>query len=511
MLLPNIQSDAEGLKYVPFAKNKLRILEAQRAAAGLPFIHRRVLAEAGVTVDVTASPVSPQIRISAGGLEAVAQYRGTGVDGLIYDTIAGFSSSGALLWRHDLPGTSLERTWLLGAADDGSRVAYLYVGDDAIEFRTLVGGVLQPSVGSFSAPYVSHTTNFTRFKLSRNAKRAVVTWSRTVGLGQTQTTVFCGADLSPAYTELDTITSAGNFGGQYPFGGDEKLDVVYTGAGLFGYLLPGANLTVKKAVVEGDSAPFSVVKSDRTIELYDSSFSFFEYGGLTVSPTGELAVGYGRLGPFVSGSTFNCAAVLFVEGRPTRVTPSARSDDLSGIGTVLAAVSLPLSVSRNSSSVLFLEITTQPGVFDKSRRYFKDDVAFASNYIAGSMSIDGSVVGATDSNTNGAVVFRDGAAYSGVYAAPYVGRYPFGPSVLRSESLLGAYPLGVGVDKIALRRYPAIFSAEAVFEGYAPETVAPPLLPTRLTRSLTPPLTSVSQTIMFSLAPPDFLSTRRVV
>ena len=118
MLLPAIDSDTEGLKYVPLAKTRLKLLEEQRKRDGLPFIHRRVFVADGVTVDVTASAFSPKIRIRGSGLQAVAQYRAVGADGLFYETIAAFNSAGAVVWRHDLPSSDKYRAWLLGMSDD---------------------------------------------------------------------------------------------------------------------------------------------------------------------------------------------------------------------------------------------------------------------------------------------------------------------------------------------------------------------------------------------------------
>lgn len=512
MLLPVIDSDAEGLKYVPLAKARLKLLEEQRKRDGLPFIHRRVFAADGVTVDVTASAFAPKIRIRRSGLQAVAQYRGVGVDGLFYETIAAFNLGGALIWRHDLPASDKYRAWILGMSDDGARVAYLYAGETSLEVRFIVGGKAEPSIGTYPSSFVSVDGARLKFKLSRNAKRVVLGWLRTVGLSIEPTILLCGADLEPSYVELDTIPPFGNTSDDFMFGADEHLGTVYTGRSRFDYVF-SADLTVKKAVVVGDNAPFSVLKSDYTVEPYDGSFQF-EYGGLSVSASGVLVVGYGRIAPWPGVSayetTFSSAAVTFAGGTTLRATPSRRGE-VFDTDPPSFAVARPLATSRDASAVLLWELIDGGTVF-QSTGFFKNNTSFSSGFEPGAISADGRLVVGAVSGVPTVV------RAEGTYATPELGvisaRPPFGPTVFSSGTILSQIAVAVSSSRVALRAFPESYLEGGVFLGYGPAVVAGPTLPLQLPRTVPSLSAPVTQNLLRrgdGLGDPDFLATRGVV
>lgn len=113
MLLPVIDSDAEGLKYVPLAKTRLKLFEEQRKRDGLPFIHRRVFAADGVTVDVTASAFAPKIRIRASPDVVSAALFDYTVGAERFTSVAWFSATGNLRRKVDLPSVTTTTTRLL--------------------------------------------------------------------------------------------------------------------------------------------------------------------------------------------------------------------------------------------------------------------------------------------------------------------------------------------------------------------------------------------------------------
>lgn len=111
MKAPTLDVDQAGLPMLPYARSRLLQLEQRRASTGAPFLHDRVFADGTTTIDITASAVSPKIRIRAGSsFVTIAKYR-TLTGGVYYTAYQTYSASGVLQWSVSLPteATPIER------------------------------------------------------------------------------------------------------------------------------------------------------------------------------------------------------------------------------------------------------------------------------------------------------------------------------------------------------------------------------------------------------------------
>lgn len=111
MKAPTLDVDQAGLPMLPYARSRLLQLEQRRASTGAPFLHDRVFADGTTTIDITASAVSPKIRIRAGlTVVTVAHYRVLS-GGVYFTAYQGYSASGSKQWSVSLPteATLIER------------------------------------------------------------------------------------------------------------------------------------------------------------------------------------------------------------------------------------------------------------------------------------------------------------------------------------------------------------------------------------------------------------------
>jgi len=489
MLLPTIDADADGLKYVPMAKTRLKVLEEQRKASGLPFIHRRVFSDGTTTVDVTASEFAPKIRVrTSGGAVVVAQYSGTGTDGLVYQTLVGFALSGQRLWQYDAPASDKTRVWLLGISESGRRVAFLRAEETTLEFCTLVDGVLQTSIGTFAVPYRNHSSQspYTQYQLSTDATRVVLSWVRTVGLSVVPVALLCGVDLSPSYTELDTISPTGNAPSIYPVAGSHDLGVVFSGRAAADYVF-GVDLELRRADVVSSGTSLVVSKSDVVVESYDPTYVGFGYGGFAVSSEGNVAVGYGRLAPFdpPSGGGLFSSAVVNLDGVVVRSTLSARGEELPVDPPYIS--SFPLACS--SQNVLFRETI----YYNQSTDYLGTSLLPGAMFLGSrsaefALFIDSASNLAKISRPEGNFLLSDfiGPGSSLITVPPqFQARRPFHSYVTEDGVVYSYYLSPVASESYAFRKWTPVLAEDGVTViSYSSPTEVAPRIPRQITRTV---------------------------
>jgi len=99
---PILDVDEAGMSMVPYARSRLLQLEQRRKSSGVPFLYSRELDDGTTTIDITASAVSPKIRIRSGaGPEHIVLYGPAAYPGRI--AAATTNIKGKLLYSTLLP------------------------------------------------------------------------------------------------------------------------------------------------------------------------------------------------------------------------------------------------------------------------------------------------------------------------------------------------------------------------------------------------------------------------
>ncbi len=422
---------------VPYARSRLRQLEQRRQLSGAPFLHSRVFADGTTTVDITASAHAPRIRIrSADGAYAVAQYDGTGSDGLYYTTIRAFTRQGAIAWTVEFPGNASRYKYrLLGISEDGTRACYLESAANSIEFKTIENGVVTIGPGPLDLTSLTHspynpsitigeealvTVALNSWQTSADARRAMFVIAYSL-ITNNFITVFCGVDTSPGYITMplvDVLYATG-----HPvFGADRGLDVCYASpAHSSSVLTTPSDIKLFRVLVTGAEAPFSASQDEVVIESYSAGLpGFMVFGSLAVSPSGKLAVGYARMWGYPwSASEWHSEAVsakvtLVVDGVEVYSADSLSPEELGPSGVGIGSELAPITVSDDGVCVFTELVMTLSGSARTYHWLRESDFVFPALVYPRGTSPDGSAVFVSDgrpSSTYGGGIYVDSGVY----------------------------------------------------------------------------------------------------
>ena len=427
--------DQAGLPMLPYARSRLLQLEQRRASTGAPFLHDRVLADGTTTIDITASAVSPKIRIhSGGGAYVVAQYDGTGSDGLYYTTIKAFTQQGAVVWAVDFPGTSLRPKYrLLGISSDGSRACFLEATANTVEFKTIERGVVTTGPGpldlttltvapssGLSRGEAAVSASYGAWQSSASARRAMfVIASSAAYTGYI--TVFCGSDLTPGYTTMTVVDQLVDLTGYPSFGADRELNVGYASVAGAGSLLTlHTDVKIYRVRVTGGSAPFAVTQDEVIVDAYSATLpSLATFGSLAVSPSGKLAVGYGKMWGFPwsyadwVSETITAKAALVIDGVEVRAVGSLTPEELGPSGSGNGPVTAPIAITDSGECVFTESVMLLSGVSTTQHWLRSTDFEFPPLVYALGLSLDGTAAFVADARVGySSAIYTDSGAFA---------------------------------------------------------------------------------------------------
>lgn len=499
---------------VPYARSRLRQLEQRRQLSGAPFLHSRVFADGTTTVDITASEHAPRIRIrSAGGAYAVAQFDGTGSDGLYYTTFKTYTRTGAVVWTVDFPGTSLRPKYkLLGISSDGNRVCFIEATTNGIEFKTVERGVVTTGPGpldlttltvapssGLSRGEAAVAASYGAWQSSANAKRAMFVIASSVAYDG-YITVFCGVDTSPGYTTMVVSDQLVDITGFPSFGADRDLNTGYASvAGVGSLLTQYTDVKVYRVRVTGESAPFTVAQDEVVIDAYSATLpSLATFGSLAVSPSGKLAVGYGKMWGFPwslaewTSETITAKAALVVDGVEVRTAGSLTPEELGPSGSGNGPVTAPIAVTDTGECV-FTESVVLPSGVSTTQHWLKGvDLEFpALVYVLG-LSLDGTAAFVMDGRVgSSASIYIDSGAFA-VSGALLRGRLPAlieadesGASALFYWAEGTSTPTGLTMNSV---RWTMQYAEDGITPtGYGPVEYLAPGVPFSFTRVVDKP------------------------